>query len=787
MTRPPNLPAVRAAADVQQFLEGLNDSQRAAVCHPGGPLLVLAGAGSGKTRVLTLRISWLVQEAGLRPWEVLALTFTNKAAKEMKERVSRYLGPDGRDCWVSTFHSTCLRILRREIDLIDGFAGDFVIYDDRDSKELVKRLLKENKVPTTVNPRAISTAIDRAKNDALSPEELAAERRPDIDPRVPEIYRQYQDRLQAANAVDFGDLILHTIRLFDAHPSVLARYRNRFNHVLVDEYQDTNHSQYKLLTQLADHGPRNVCVVGDEDQSIYSFRGADIRNILDFERDFPGATVVRLERNYRSTKAILQAATAVVERNEERKGKTLWTDKPGGEPISLHTSFDDREEARTAVQLVRRELHAGRKPKDIALFYRTNGQSRLVEEEFLAARLPFVLIGGQRFYQRREVKDALAWLRFLHNPKDDISLLRIINTPPRGIGAKTVDAVMSRGQLSEGGAWQGVVELVDDDTTPKRQAKPLRAFRDLVDALQVARTGRPLPELVEAVLERSGMADQLRQDGSFEAEGRLSNLQELMNSTADYAAHPPGEGLVEFLDRVALVADVDKLEDAEEAEEGRITLMTVHSSKGLEYPVVLVIGMDEGLFPHARASTFQSELEEERRLAYVAITRAQEKLHLLRARRRPGQGQMRGSYAQTEPSRFLRDIPRELLEGSLDLGRSWAPAQPSARSRGDSYVEYDEQPRTPQSLSGSRFDRPAPAQRRRDLAEPEHEPRVVMEPEEAGGMLRVGTRVLHPQFGQGEIRVLDGPGDNRRATIYFRDGGNKRIYLRYANLEILSI
>lgn len=779
---------------MQELLDGLNGPQREAVLHAEGPLLVLAGAGSGKTRVLTLRIAHLIQSQQLRPWEILALTFTNKAAREMKERVTRYLGPDGQDCWVSTFHSTCLRILRREIDLLDGFASDFVIYDDRDSKELVKRLLKENRVPATVNPRAISAAIDRAKNDALTPEQLAEAKRPDVDPRTPEIYRQYQDRLRAANAVDFGDLILHTARLLEDNPHTLRRYRDKFTHVLVDEYQDTNHSQYKLLTLLADHGPRNLCVVGDEDQSIYSFRGADIRNILDFERDFPGAQVVRLERNYRSTKAILTAATAVVERNEERKGKTLWTDKPGGEPITLHTAFDDREEARTAVQLVRRELSAGRKPRDLAVFYRTNGQSRLLEEEFLGARLPFILIGGQRFYERKEVKDALAWLKFLHNDRDDVALLRIINTPPRGIGAKTVGDVVARGR-DRGGAWAGLVELVDDDSTPKRQRKPLRAFRDLVDALQLARAGRPLPELVEAVLERSGLADHLRQEGTFESESRLSNLEELINSTADYANSPPGVGLMDFLDRVSLVADVDKLQDPAEDEDGRITLMTVHSSKGLEYPVVLVVGMDEGLFPHARASTFQSELEEERRLAYVAITRAQEKLHLLRARRRPGMGKDRGGYSQTEPSRFLRDIPRELLEGSVDLGRSWGAPQVQRRERTDAWIDYD-LPRSP-SAGRSRFERPTPEVRREALSSQadlfgngsspvDDEPTFVADPEEAAGMIGVGTRVLHPQFGAGEIRVLDGPADNRRATIFFRAGGNKRIYLRYANLEILS-
>ncbi len=774
---------------MSSLADGLNEQQRAAVTHPGGPLLVLAGAGSGKTRVLTLRIAWLVREAGLSPWEVLALTFTNKAAKEMKERVSGFLGSEGRDCWVSTFHSSCLRILRRDIDLLGERSGDFVIYDDRDSRELVKRILKESRVPTTVNPNAIRAAIDRAKNDGLSPEALDAQRRPDLDPRVPEVYRKYQDRLRAANAVDFGDLIVETTRLFEQHPAVLERYRRRFRHVLVDEYQDTNRSQYDLLSLLTKGGEENICVVGDEDQSIYSFRGADIRNILDFERDFPGATVVRLERNYRSTQTILSAATAVVERNEERKGKTLWTDKPGGEPISMHLAFDDREEARTAVQIVRREMARGHRPKDMAVFYRTNGQSRLIEEEFLSSRLPFVLIGGQRFYERKEVKDVLGYLKFLTNPRDDVALLRVVNTPPRGIGAKAIETVSGAAAAANKSLWDGLCAVADDDRTATRQRKPLRAFRELVDELQVILRQQTLPELVEAIYQRTGMVDRLQKEGTFEAEGRLSNLEEFLNSTVDHATRSPGAGLADFLDRVTLVSDTDKLPEGDD-EEGRITLMTVHSSKGLEFPVVLVMGMDEGLFPHARASTFQSELEEERRLAYVAITRAQQKLHLLRARRRPGQGAARGGYAQTEPSRFLRDIPRELLEGAVDVGRFRSTEQPRRTSRNDSYVEYD----TGAAPRLSRFNRPPPAQRAQaslfeQAAEPEPaEERFVPDAEEeAAGMLRVGTRVLHPQFGSGEVRVLDGPPDNRRATIFFRSGGNKRIYLRYANLEIVSI
>ena len=771
---------------MSSLADGLNEQQRLAVTHPAGPLLVLAGAGSGKTRVLTLRIAWLVREAGLSPWQVLALTFTNKAASEMKERVAGFLGPEGRDCWVSTFHSSCLRILRRDIDLLGERTGSFVIYDDRDSRELVKSILKDARVPTTVNPNAIRAAIDRAKNDGLTPEALGAQRRADLDPRVPEIYRLYEDRLRAANAVDFGDLIVETSRLFEEHPPVLERYRRRFAHVLVDEYQDTNRSQYRLLSLLTKGGDENICVVGDEDQSIYSFRGADIRNILDFERDFPGAAVVRLERNYRSTQTILTAATAVVERNEERKGKTLWTDKPGGDPISMHLAFDDREEARTAVQIVRREMARGHRPKDMAVFYRTNGQSRLIEEEFLASRLPFVLIGGQRFYERKEVKDVLAYLKFLTNPRDDVALLRVVNTPPRGIGNKAVGAVNSAARSTGRSLWEGLCSLADDDATPGRQRKPLRAFRALVDELQVILRQEPLPQLVEAIYQRTSMVERLQQEGTFEAEGRLSNLEEFLNSTIDHATRSPGAGLADFLDRVTLVSDTDKLPDQDD-DDGRITLMTVHSSKGLEFPVVLVMGMDEGLFPHARASTFQSELEEERRLAYVAITRAQQKLHLLRARRRPGQGGARGGYAATEPSRFLRDIPRELLEGAVDLGRGPTGFTTPRTSRSDSWVDYDSDAEPARRLS--RFDRPPPAQRAeaaRAADEPDEE-RFVPDAEDAGGMVRVGTRVLHPQFGSGEIRVLDGPPDNRRATIFFRSGGNKRIYLRYANLEIVSV
>ncbi len=821
-------------------------------------MLVLAGAGSGKTRVLTLRIARLIERDITDPWRILAVTFTNKAAKEMRARVDRILPGKGRDCWVSTFHSTCVRILRKEIDHLDGFTRDFVIYDDRDSRELVKRVMKDANIPTTVNPRAVSVAIDRAKNDGLSPQRLAEQRRADQDPRTPEIYRLYQDRLKASNAVDFGDLLLHPLRLFETNEGVLKRWQRRFPWLLVDEYQDTNHVQYRLVHLLGGHDEHNVCVVGDEDQSIYSFRGADIRNILDFERDFPGAKIVRLEQNYRSTATILKAGNAVVQRNTARKGKTLWTDKPTGDPIRVVAAYDDREEARSAVDIVRREIDRGLKPRDIAVFYRTNSQSRLIEEEFLASRLPFVLVGGQRFYDRKEVKDLLGYLKLLVNPRDEVSLARVINNPPRGIGAKTSGAVLKYAAAQGVGGLAAVTAMADGaGTLSARARKALGAFRDMMKELQDAADAFPLHEVCTLVLDKSGYAARLQQDQNFESDQRLDNLEELVRSTLDYADAPPPQGLAAFLERTALVAETDKNPDPDDLaaaeEQGRITLMTVHAAKGLEFPVVLVIGMDEGLFPHSRASTMLAELEEERRLAYVAITRAQERLYLLRARRRPKPNS--GEWAPAQPSRFLREIPRELLTGSLPMGGAAPPPPPGSGVPGDTYVEYDGSyrkrtrkiapppPRRKEAFrsrfaskepgprpgpfvapsQGSLFAKepapgvedarpaapvqtwptaargrpsraPEPAPGWADEAyepdvedEPVDEPRVVYDGDDPDApRLRVGARVHHPEFGDGEIRRLDGPPQGRRAVIFFPRVGKQTVYLRATELEILG-
>jgi len=792
---------------VQELLAGLNEAQLQAVTHPGGPLLVLAGAGSGKTRVLTLRLAWLAREAGIEPWRLLAVTFTNKAAGEMKERTLQMLGEGSSSPWISTFHSACLRILRREADHLADLTSDFVVYDADESLRLLKMIVQEARLPKQVNPRAIRSIIDRAKNDALSPDELAAQKRADLDKRVPEIYRRYQERLRRANACDFGDLILQTIRLFEGNPDVLERYRKRFAHVMVDEYQDTNHCQYKLMRLLTDHGDRNVCVVGDEDQSIYSFRGADIRNILDFERDFEAATTVRLERNYRSTGTILEAATAVVSANRERLGKTLWTDSGEGDPITVRVAFDDREEAHRTVEIVRREIRRGHKPKDVAIFFRTNAQSRLLEEEFLASRLPFVLVGAQRFFDRKEVKDALSYLKLVLNPDDDVALLRVLNEPPRGIGAGTRSKVVDLAASDDSSLWSALDVLADDPALAGRARKALGGFRDLVVGLRKTATDLPLPQLLEAVFRETKMVERYADQQTPEALTRVDNLAELKNSTAEFGHLTPPEGLVAWLDRVSLVADTDDLpEEGAEADAGKVTLMTVHSAKGLEFPVVIVVGMDEDVFPHFRANQAESDLEEERRLAYVAITRAEERLYLLRARRR----RMGGMFRDTDESRFLRLIPKKLLTGDVVFSRRVRSAPPTPRPvvPGDSYVVYDDDPPArPAQRFRSRFERPPPqpAARRRPppgggqgslfgasadpdaSAEPPAPPEVVRTLDaEALSMLGPGTRVLHPRYGEGVVRDLEGSKVNPRARIQFRRGGQRLVYLRSAELEIIS-
>lgn len=788
---------------MEELLARLNERQREAVVYDGGPLLILAGAGSGKTRVLTQRIAWSIHTGKARPWEILAVTFTNKAAAEMKARIAALLGGEADGMWVSTFHSACLRILRRHIDRL-GYSTAFAIYDDGDQQRLIKQVCKDLKLPSTVNPRGISARIDQAKNRLLAPEDL--DKRLGGRDGVPygQVYVAYQEALRRNDALDFNDLIGLAIQLFEEHPDVLERYRATFRHLLVDEYQDTNHAQYRLVTLLGrrgDPGKEQVAVVGDDDQSIYSFRGADIRNILDFERDFPGAKVVRLEQNYRSTQAILEAATAVVARNRDRKGKTLWTAQAGGAPIELRSAYDETDEARRVVEAVRELSATGYRLHQIAVFYRTNGQSRVLEEAFSLSRIPFHIVGGQRFYDRKEIKDVMSWLRLIANPADDVAFERAVAEPPRGVGAATVDKLRDRARdlgLPLLKTVRRLVELGEVRTAP---GKKLAEFAERVGTLESFALRLSFPDLLREVLARSGYVDRLREEDTHEAHQRLENLDELLNQAAMEFAHlPPPEGLRAFLDRTALVADSDSLAPQDGTDEAgardRVTLMTVHTSKGLEYPAVLIAGMDERLFPHARSYDDPKAMEEERRLCYVAFTRAMERLLLFHARRRV----VAGERTEGMPSRFLREIPPGLLLTER-AGFASSPASPSPRRPEGEWIDYDEtqedMPRaagSPGTLRPASVSAPYPSARpvvrrpagivRREGSSPaaREEPRVVRDDE---GTFEIGQRVRHPKFGVGEVRRVEGPPHNVKLTIHFRDAGPKEILVRYVELEIL--
>ncbi len=726
----------------KELLEGLNPEQRAAVETTEGPLLVLAGAGSGKTRVLTHRIAWLIGACGIPAEGILAVTFTNKAAGEMKERVQKLLGPEAGDVWVATFHSTCVRILRREIQHLDRSRA-FVIYDESDSLGVVKEALRRHSLdPKSHDPRRLRWRIDQWKNAGLLPDD-AGERAEDLDAEQgAELYATYQRLLHEAEALDFNDLLLQTARLFEERPEVLARWQARWQYVLVDEYQDTNRVQYRLVNQLAS-GHRNLCVVGDPDQSVYGWRGADIRNILDFERDFEDAKVVRLERNYRSTQSILSAAGAVVENNRDRKDKRMIAERDEGDRVGLFEARDEREEAQHVVQSVlegtRRE---GRPHGHFAVFYRTNAQSRPIEEELLKYDVPYVVVGGVRFYDRAEVKDVLAWLRLVVNPADAMSLRRALNAPPRGIGKTTL------GRAEELAAREGVTLLeglrrhAAEGAAARTQARVRELFQ-LLESLSREIREAPPDEAITRVLEHTGYLRHLERESTPEAESRIENLRELLAGAEDFAVANRGVDLGErtplevFLDQVALVTDLD----GHESRSDRVSLMTAHSAKGLEFPVVFLVGMEEGVFPHAAASREGRAIEEERRLCYVGMTRAMERLTLTWARER----RRYGSRTFGVPSRFLGEIPSELVEGDV-------PEE--AASRGEPSLDYS------YAQDGAA---------------------------EAGGegltsVVR-GMRVRHPIFGVGTVLDVSGSGPRQKLRIRFERVGVKTVVLRYANLE----
>jgi DNA helicase II / ATP-dependent DNA helicase PcrA len=737
------------------LLHNLNPPQKEAVLHGEGPLLVLAGAGSGKTRVIVHRIAYLIHERGVPPWQILAVTFTNKAAGEMRERVEKTLG-GGDMPLISTFHSSCARILRQEIQHL-GYDRKFAIYDDKDCERLLKECaaqlhLDEKKF----SPKALGAAIDEFKNSGLTPTEVLMDT--PYQATIARVYALYQERLQRCNAADFGDLLLLTVRLFEEHPAVLEKYRERYRWIMVDEYQDTNAVQYRLVRLLAGTR-RNLCVVGDDDQSIYGWRGADIRNILEFEKDFPGVKVVKLEQNYRSSKNILDAAWNVVEKNRGRKPKKLWTDNPDGESLVYRTLPNEWEEARLVCRETERYLDEGGDLSGVAVFYRTNAQSRVVEDAMVAAGVPYHMVGGVRFYARLEVKDILAYLKVLDNPADDVALKRIINTPPRGIGHATVQRVTdlaaekgvpfyhalleaSDGKLLAAGARGKVTAFVGE----------LRRYRALADTL-------PLGELAAAVMQDSGYLARLKEAGSEEAQDRLGNLQELVTAMQSFEKGEGDRGLASFLEQVALVSDLEQEGDKKKSS---VTLMTLHSAKGLEFPVVFMIGMEERLFPHARALEDPVQMEEERRLCYVGMTRAKERLFLLNVRRRHifGQEQM------NPPARFIRDVPPALLDGG-DLFQQPEAGSPSAvssiASSGHNLASLFEHEMEP---------------------EPDFGNEVRMVPEEQGDGVHLGMRVRHAQFGSGVIRKIEGVGDNQKVIIQFAARiGYKKLLVRFAGLE----
>jgi DNA helicase-2/ATP-dependent DNA helicase PcrA len=723
---PPQAGAHRDTKRAEQLLEGLNPPQREAVVHGTGPLLVLAGAGSGKTRVLTHRIAHLVATGAAKPSEILAITFTNKAAQEMRNRVESLVGRMVRVMWVMTFHSACARILRTEAERL-GYTKRFSIYDDADSVRLVRRCLDELSIdPKRFAPRAIKSQISRAKNQL---EDAAAYRErvsSFFEQTVADVYELYEKRIHEMNAMDFDDLLFRTVNLLELFPDVAERYRQAFRWILVDEYQDTNHAQYRLLQLLAGE-ERNVCVVGDDDQSIYQFRGADINNILDFERDFPGAHVVKLEQNYRSTQTILSAANAVVANNEGRKPKELWSDCGTGDPVRVAELEDEHAEARYVASEIERLADEGTSRGEIAVFYRTNAQSRVLEDTLVRANVAYQVIGGTKFYERAEVKDALAYLTLLTNPADSVSFGRVVNTPRRGIGQTTVNRVLAHANTMGEPVMEiaAVPELVPG--LGPAAVKALDRFASIIERLRELTEHSSVGDLLESVLQETGYIEALEAERTIEAQGRVENLQELVGVAREFDENWEGEhglpGLAEFLQQLSLYSEQDALRDAEST----VTLMTLHNAKGLEYPVVFMIGCEEGVFPHSR-SIDEGNLEEERRLCYVGITRAERHLYLTYARTRS----LFGSRSYNMPSRFLDELPAELTDadgaGPVD---SW-DAAPSA-------------------------------------------------PREAPIPFRVGDDVLHASFGEG---VVIGTGRGGIVVVRFaEDGSERQLMADYAPLR----
>jgi DNA helicase-2/ATP-dependent DNA helicase PcrA len=745
---PPSPPTEQNTA-AERLLEGLNAQQRAAVVHSGTPLLIVAGAGSGKTRVLTHRIAYLLAARGVKPDQVLAITFTNKAAGEMKERVGRLVGGRARFMWVSTFHSACVRILRAEHSRL-GFTSTFSIYDAADSQRLMTLVCRELDLdPKRYSPRAFAAQVSALKNELVDHESYRRTVRNHLEETLAEAYARYQARLREANAMDFDDLIMTTVNLLQAFPDVAEKYRTRFRHVLVDEYQDTNHAQYVLVRELVGRPgdpevpPGELCVVGDADQSIYAFRGATIRNILQFEEDYPDAMTILLEQNYRSTQTILSAANAVIARNSARKPKNLWTDSEHGRPVVGYVADNEHDEAAFVAAEIEALSESGEaRPSDVAVFYRTNAQSRVFEEVFIRVGLPYRVVGGVRFYERREVRDALAYLRVLGNPDDTVSLRRILNTPRRGIGDRAEACVEALAERDRIGFGPALLRAAEAPGVNPRSVAAIEAFNRLMESLRtLVEAGAGPATVLVAVLEQTGYLAELRASSDPQDETRVENLAELEAVCREYEEANPDGTLADFLEQVSLVADTDEIPDADESG-GVVTLMTLHTAKGLEFPVVFLTGMEDGVFPHLRSLDDQQELEEERRLAYVGITRARSRLFVSRAVVRAAWG----APSFNPPSRFLEEVPGELVE--------WQRAESSPSS-------------TPaQAVLAARPGTSSPGNR------------VVV-------TLVPGDRVSHDTFGLGTVVATAGVAERAEATIDFGEAGVKRLLLRYAPVEKL--
>ncbi len=800
----------RRGPSADELLEGLNEPQRAAVVHAGAPLLVVAGAGSGKTRVLTRRIAWLISERKAHPGSILAITFTNKAAAEMKERVEELVGKRARIMWVSTFHSACVRILRKEITVLEqeglGYKSSFSIYDAADSKRLMTLVCRELDLdPKRYQPNAVLHWVSNHKNELRDAEEAAKDARNSFEESYAAAYALYQRRLRAANALDFDDLIMTTVHLLEAFPEVRETYRRRFRHVLVDEYQDTNHAQYALIHQLCADPmedplgdtsvetsespqervePSELMVVGDADQSIYAFRGANIRNILDFEQDFPNATSIMLEQNYRSTQTILTAANSVIGHNKGRKPKKLWSDAGDGARIVGYVADDEHDEARFVSEEIDRLTDAGSlRPADVAVFYRTNAQSRVFEEVFIRVGMPYKVVGGVRFYERREVRDALAYLRMLVNPADEISLRRILNTPKRGIGDRAVECVQALADRDRILFWEALRRAGDAPGLASRSLNAITGFVGMVEELQSMVDADERPDVIlESVLARSGYLAELEASDDPQDDTRVENLAELVAVAREFSDDPvagpsadPADvdagvvtpGLRDFLERVALVADADQIpDDPDGGDAGVVTLMTLHTAKGLEFPVVFLSGLEDGVFPHARSLGDQPELEEERRLAYVGVTRARERLYVSRAVVRSAWG----APSHNPASRFLDELPVDLVD--------WRRTE-AAQTRWN-------RPDIASSSPAARLGSPTDAGRRNFSsaalkADAAAKAKVAREIPS----LEPGDRVVHDSFGMGTVVAVEGAAEKAVASIDFGSEGVKRLLLRYAPVEKL--